>query len=922
MEKTYQPHNIEQKHYNNWLKGHYFAPSQYQPSCYSIVLPPPNVTGSLHMGHGFQCSVMDALTRYQRMNGKNTLWQGGTDHAGIATQMVVERQLEAQGSSRNQLGREAFTDKIWQWKQESGDNINHQLQRLGTSIDWSRERFTMDDGFSQAVLKNFVTLYDEGIIYRGKRLVNWDPKFRSAVSDLEVIQDEEDGKIWYINYPIINSKQTIQIATTRPETLLADVAVAVHPDDSRYQHLIGQLVQLPIANRPIPIIADDYVDPEFGSGCVKITPAHDFNDYEVGVRHQLPFINIFHPDASLNEHVPVIYQGLDRFVARKKILAELTALNLLAKQQDHKITLPRGDRSGEILEPYLTDQWYVKMSALAQPAIDAVRNGHIKLIPNHWDNTYYQWMENIQDWCISRQLWWGHRIPAWYDDQGQIYVAENAQQLQQKYQLSDISQLKQDEDVLDTWFSSALWPFICLGWPNDLETFSKFYPTNVLVTGFDILFFWVARMIMMSIKFTGQIPFREVYITGLIRDADGKKMSKSKGNVLDPLDIIDGIDSDALVQKRCSAMMQPTLANLIAKQTQKQFPHGIQAYGTDALRFTYCALATPGRNIRFDMNRVEGYRNFCNKIWNASRYVLLNTEEHASDLLDGPLAFSLADKWIKTRLQEITQQAHHYFTQYRFDLLSQCLYDFMWNEYCDWYLELTKTVLYAEHVTNAEKRGTRQTLLEVLESTLKLLHPVMPFITEEIWQRISPLLGINGHSIMLQSYPQYQANAIDEEAKQTICWLQACVIAIRNIRGEMNIAPNKMLPLFFAQGSDQDRHYAQLTQRDIQNLAKCEAISWINEEDHKPIAATAFVNELEILIPMHNLIDKDAELQRLNKELEKVNKDIARAQSKLDNPDYVNKAPTAVVTKEREHLVQLQKAQTKIAAQLVKINAL
>ena len=922
MDKTYDPHAIEQDLYQKWQDAGHFKPTG-DKGHYAIVIPPPNVTGSLHMGHGFQLSLMDALIRYQRMQGNKTLWQVGVDHAGIATQMVVERNLLKAGQTRQQVGREQFIDKVWQWKAESGDRISQQLRRIGASVDWSKERFTMDEDFSKTVRDIFVHLYDEGIIYRGTRLVNWDPKLKTAVSDLEVIQEEEQGKLWHIRYPLVDSDESIVIATTRPETLLGDVAVAVHPEDPRYQHLVGRRVALPIAKREIPIIADEYVEQDFGSGCVKITPAHDFNDYDMGKRHQLAHINILNDDASLNDKVPADYQGLDRFAARQKILNDLKELSLLVEVKDHTLTVPRGDRSGEILEPFLTDQWYVNAKALAGPAIDAVKSGEIKFVPENWSNTYYQWMENIQDWCISRQLWWGHRIPAWYDDQGQIYVADNEQAARDKYQLSAGTILHQDDDVLDTWFSSALWPFVTLGWPHDKETFAQFYPTNVLVTGFDIIFFWVARMIMMGLKFTGKVPFKEVYITGLIRDYDGQKMSKSKGNVIDPLDIIDGIDLDSLVKKRTASMLQDSYIQKVTKQTQQQFPNGINAYGTDALRYTYCALATPGRNIRFDMGRVEGYRNFCNKIWNAARFVFMNTQDYATQLRDdSTLEYTVADRWITARLQQTIRQSEQYFKDYRFDLLTQSLYDFIWNEYCDWYVELAKPILYSDELCDNLKNGTRRTLLRVLEQALRLIHPIMPFISETIWQTCAKLLAIAGDSIMVQAYPQVQSELLDTQAIADIDWLKQVIIAVRNIRGEMNISPGKRIPLLLAKGDDKDRQRSQQQYNLLTTLAKCDSITWLNDNDDKPASATALVGELELLIPMADLIDKSAELSRLAKEIDKLTTQINRCQSKLANPNYVAKAPAAVVEQERERLAEFQQSIAKLESQYQHIEAL
>ncbi|MAP20101.1 MAG: valine--tRNA ligase, partial [Alteromonadaceae bacterium] len=825
MDKTYEPHSIEQQCYQRWENdGLFKAKASGDPAQepYCILLPPPNVTGSLHMGHGFQQTIMDVLTRYHRMKGDNTLWQVGTDHAGIATQMVVERQLNAQGKTRHDLGREAFVDKIWEWKEHSGGTITSQMRRLGTSPDWDREVFTMDENLSKAVTEVFVKLHEDGLIYRGKRLVNWDPVLHTAVSDLEVLNEEEAGHMWHMRYPLADGSGSIVVATTRPETMLGDTAVAVHPDDERYQDYIGKEIKLPITGRLIPIIADDYVDPEFGTGCVKITPAHDFNDYDMGKRHNLPMINIFTPDAKVNDEAPEAYRGLDRFDARKAIVEQLEQDGVLVKIDDHKLKVPRGDRTGAVIEPYLTDQWYVAIEELAKPAIEAVESGEIRFVPENWSKTYYQWMHNIQDWCISRQLWWGHRIPAWYDDSGNIYVGRDEAEVRSKNGLDDSVALRQDEDVLDTWFSSALWPFATMGWPEKTPELETFVPSSVLVTGFDIIFFWVARMIMMTKRFTGKIPFKDIYITGLIRDESGDKMSKSKGNVLDPIDLIDGIDLESLVAKRTSGMMQPQLAAKIEKRTRKQFPDGIHAYGTDALRFTFAAMASTSRDINFDMGRVEGYRNFCNKIWNASRFVLMNTETEDTGRDGGELVLSLADRWIWAQFQQTLAEFEKAISEYRFDIAAQTVYEFTWNQFCDWYLELTKPVLNNDQASDAEKRGTRHTLINVLESLLRLLHPLMPFITETIWERVAPLSALeikDGDSIMVQPFPTVDTSKQDEQVLADIEWVKRFIVGIRNIRGEMDIAPSKPLSVLLRNASEEDERRLGISRTFIDRLA-------------------------------------------------------------------------------------------------------
>ena len=927
MEKTYQPQQIEASWYKTWEERGYFIPTG-QGEAYCIMIPPPNVTGSLHMGHGFQQSIMDAMTRYQRMQGKNTLWQVGTDHAGIATQMVVERQLQAENLSKHDLGREKFVEKVWDWKKESGDTITRQMRRLGVSVDWARERFTMDEGLSAAVEEVFIRLYDEGLIYRGNRLVNWDPKLHTAISDLEVINEEENGSFWYFRYPLADGaltaegKNHIVIATTRPETMLGDTALAVHPDDERYKDLIGKKVELPLCNRQIPIIADDYVDPEFGTGCVKITPAHDYNDYEVGKRHDLPLINILTHDAAINENAPSAYQGMDRFAARKQIIIDIESTGLLEKIEPHKLKVPRGDRSGVVIEPYLTNQWYVAIEELAKPAIAAVENGDIEFVPKNWENTYFSWMRDIQDWCISRQLWWGHRIPAWYDNDGNIYVGHNEAAVREKYNLNAELELNQDSDVLDTWFSSALWTFSTLGWPEDTAELKTFHPTDVLVTGFDIIFFWVARMIMMTLKFTGQIPFRKVYITGLIRDSEGQKMSKSKGNVLDPIDLIDGIDIESLLAKQTDSMMQPQLAQKIEKATRKNFPEGIAAHGTDALRYTFYSLASTGRDINFDMGRMEGFRNFCNKIWNASRYVLMNTEEQIPTKPEQTDDYSQADLWIQSCFQLTLQKVEKGMETYRFDLVSQAIYDFFWNEYCDWYLELSKPVLWDDNATDAQKNATRYTLLNVLEQSLRLAHPFLPFITEEIWHKVAPMLDIEGDSIMLQPYPAQDSSVIDAGVDAEIEWLKGVIVAIRNIRGEMNISPAKAIPVILSKGKSIDQQYLESNTQFLTKLAKLESISWLDKPEDAPLASTQLVGDMEVLVPMADLIDLDAEVDRLNKEIGKLEKEISKLSGKLGNQKFVANAPEAVVNKEKEKLEKADNSLHQLKEQLEKIQSL
>jgi len=941
MDKTYEPQAIEERWYATWEAKGYFAPSG-TGTPYCIMIPPPNVTGSLHMGHGFNNTIMDALIRFQRMQGSRTLWQVGTDHAGIATQMVVERQLAAENVTRHDLGRESFLEKVWEWKGESGGTITRQLRRLGSSVDWSRERFTMDEGLSQAVQEAFVRLYDEGLIYRGKRLVNWDPKLHTAISDLEVQSEEEKGSFWYFRYPLTDGSGYLVVATTRPETMLGDTAVAVHPDDPRYQHLIGKTVRLPIVQRDIPIIGDDYVDPEFGTGCVKITPAHDFNDYEVGKRHSLPIINVLDRDAKIlreftvltfegyagshGERAPDAYAGLDRFEARKKVIAEFESLGLLEKTEPHTLKVPRGDRSGAVIEPWLTDQWYVDAKTLAKPAIEAVEDGRIRFVPQQYENLYFSWMRDIQDWCISRQLWWGHRIPAWYDHHGHVYVGRNEAEVRSKYSLSADEPLRQDDDVLDTWFSSALWTFSTLGWPNKTPELELFHPTDVLVTGFDIIFFWVARMVMMTMHFmkhpdgTPEVPFKTVYVHGLVRDAEGQKMSKSKGNVLDPLDIIDGISLDALVAKRTNGLMQPQMAQKIDARTRKEFPSGIESYGCDALRFTFASLASTGRDIKFDMGRVEGYRNFCNKLWNAARYVLMNTE--GQDLsLKSPETLSLPDRWIRARLDQAIGQTRAAISEYRFDLAARSLYEFIWNEYCDWYLELAKVSLQSEDPF--KQCATRKTLVGVLESVLRLAHPIMPFITEEIWGRVGPLAGMVGETIMLQPYPEQVVEDQDPESEKEMAWVMGVLLGVRRIRGEMNIPPGKPLNVLLENGTPQDHQWLQNNSEYIHRIGRIESVRWLSPKGEvAPESAIALVGDMKLLIPMQGLIDKEAELVRLEKEIQRVAKEMPRLEAKLGDEAFMAKAPPQVVEKERARLADLKVSLSELEAQKLKISAL
>ncbi|WP_233956773.1 valine--tRNA ligase [Pectobacterium versatile] len=951
METKYNPQDIEQPLYEHWEKQGYFKPhGDTSKESFSIMIPPPNVTGSLHMGHAFQQTIMDTLIRYQRMQGKNTLWQAGTDHAGIATQMVVERKIAAEeGKTRHDYGREAFIDKIWQWKGESGGNITNQMRRLGNSVDWERERFTMDEGLSNAVKEVFVRLYKEDLIYRGKRLVNWDPKLRTAISDLEVENREVKGSMWHLRYPLADGVKTadgkdyLVVATTRPETVLGDTGVAVNPEDPRYKDLIGKEVILPLIGRRIPIVGDEHADMEKGTSCVKITPAHDFNDYEVGKRHQLPMVNILTFDGDIRQSaeifdtngeasttcssdIPEAFQGLERFAARKALVAAFDELGLLEEIKAHDLTVPYGDRGGVVIEPMLTDQWYVRAAVLAKPAVEAVEDGRIQFVPKQYENMYFSWMRDIQDWCISRQLWWGHRIPAWYDTNGNVYVGRTEAEVRSENNLADDVVLNQDEDVLDTWFSSGLWTFSTLGWPEQTPDLKAFHPSSVMVSGFDIIFFWIARMIMLTMHFIKdedgkpQVPFHTVYMTGLIRDDEGQKMSKSKGNVIDPLDMVDGISLEALLEKRTGNMMQPQLAEKIRKRTEKQFPNGIEPHGTDALRFTLAALASTGRDINWDMKRLEGYRNFCNKLWNASRFVLMNTEDQDCGFGAGEKVLSLADRWILAEFNRTVKAYREALDGYRFDIAANILYEFTWNQFCDWYLELTKPVMNGG--SEAELRGTRHTLVTVLEALLRLAHPIIPFITETIWLRVKALKGISADTIMLQPFPEFDAAQEDTLALNDLEWIKQAIIAVRNIRAEMNIAPGKPLEVLLRDVTAEAQRRVEENRSFIQTLARLESITLLPAGDKGPVSVTKLIEGAELLIPMAGLIDKAAELDRLTKEVAKIEAEIERIESKLSNEGFVARAPEAVVAKEREKLDGYAVAKAKLLEQHAVIAAL
>ena len=912
MEKTYNPKEIEARIYESWEDLGYFSPSKSgEPFC--IVIPPPNVTGTLHMGHAFQDTIMDIIIRYKRMNGKNTLWQVGTDHAGIATQMVVERQLEKSGTSRQELGRKSFEKEVWKWKEESGSTITKQMKRLGASTDWTKEKFTMDENLVRGVTKVFIQLYEEGLVYRGKRLINWDPVLQTALSDLEVATTEEKGSLWHMKYPISGSENHIVVATTRPETMLGDTAVAVHPDDKRYKDLIGKEVILPLTDRKIPIIADEYVDQEFGTGCVKITPAHDFNDFEIGKRHDLEIISILDQSAKINQSAPAEYQGLDRFEARKKIVDDLEKNGLLQEIEDYTLTIPRGDRSGAILEPLITNQWFLKMEPLAQPAIEAVKNGEIKFIPENWSKTYFEWLENIQDWCISRQLWWGHRIPAWYDNEGNVYVGESENEIRKQHNIENSIALIQDDDVLDTWFSSALWPFSSLGWPDETYDLKTFYPTNVLVTGFDIIFFWVARMVMMGLKFMNEIPFKEIYIHGLIKDKNGQKMSKSKGNILDPIDLIDGISLDELLDKRVQGLMQPEMEKRIINDTKKEFPNGIPDFGTDALRFNFAIQASTGRDIRLDLKRVEGYRNFCNKIWNASRFIKMNTNDfellETQDTDGHPV-----DQWIQSKFAETIDEVERQLSQYRFDLAATAMYEFVWNDFCDWYIELSKALINEPEIKQSQKDYTKNNLIKMLDAILRMLHPTIPFITEEVWQSLSE--ENKNRSIMKADFPSSENWKADPAIAANTEWLKSFVSSVRQIRSEMNISPKQSIKIIVDDASNSDIERLKLFESFISNMGSVESIIHKEGADDLPKSAIALLNKMKIYIPLEGLVDIEEEKARLQRKLSNLNQDLKSVENRLSNDAFVEKAPKEIVDELKEKFKVLSSDQTRIEEQL------
>ena len=912
MDKTYNPKEIESRIYESWEDSGYFSPSK-SGDPYCIVIPPPNVTGTLHMGHAFQDTIMDIIIRYQRMKGNNALWQVGTDHAGIATQMVVERQLERSGTSRQKLGREAFEKEVWKWKEKSGSTITQQMKRLGASTDWTREKFTMDENLVQGVTKVFIQLYEEGLIYRGKRLVNWDPVLQTALSDLEVVTSEEKGSLWHMKYPIDGLDDYIVVATTRPETMLGDTAVAVHPDDKRYKNLIGKLVNLPLTDRKIPIIADEYVDQEFGTGCLKITPGHDFNDFDIGKKHDLEIISILDQSAKIIQSAPKEYQGLDRFDARRKIVEDIESLGLMQEIEDYTLTIPRGDRSGAILEPLITNQWFLKMEPLAEPAITVVKNGELKFVPENWSKTYFEWLENIQDWCISRQLWWGHRIPAWYDNEGNVYVGESESEVREKNNIKNSIALTQDEDVLDTWFSSALWPFSSLGWPDETYDLKTFYPTNVLVTGFDIIFFWVARMVMMGLKFMKEIPFKEIYIHGLIKDKNGQKMSKSKGNILDPIDLIDGISLEDLLEKRVQGLMQPEMEKRIINDTKKEFPNGIPDFGTDALRFNFAIQASTGRDIRLDLRRVEGYRNFCNKIWNASRFIKMNTNDF--ELLDINNANGHAiDQWIQSKFAGTIDEIERQFNQYRFDLAATAMYEFVWNDFCDWYIELAKTLINDPEISDSQKDYTKNNLIKMLDAILRMLHPTIPFITEEIWQSLNE--DNKRRSIMKADFPSSNDWKADDEIVANTEWLKNIVSSIRQIRSEMNIPPKESIKIIVDDASNTDSRRLESLGSFILNLASVESITQKDTSDDIPKSAFALLNQMKIYIPLEGLVDIEEEKARLEKKLVKLNQELKSVQDRLSNNTFVEKAPTEVVEELKGKLKSLMSDQARIQEQI------